>query len=313
VSTSLAEATVATPERLIGLGYIVLPVADAAAAGAFYSRALGLPAPASDVLPSCGRHVALVLPSGQRVVLAEMPAGRDVRETGVHHGLRVAPDQRDAIVKALTKDGIEVHRYREDRAAESDDNFYFVDRDGNRIQLVASTASPRAPGVAAIDHTAVLNFDMLWAEQFYGRILGLVAESRYGVRTSDHSRAKKWAAGQEEMAPGTRRLDKLYMTMGGQNEVARANMQAYYQLGDGVLGVYLATQHYQEAPEEQLVGLPRTAFATSRQGLDQIAERLTAARWAFVGPVAHPAGSPIAASLYFKDASSNFLEAYAPR
>jgi hypothetical protein len=217
------------------------------------------------------------------------------------------------MVEALTRDRIEVHRYREDRAAEEPDNFYFLDCDGNRIQLVSSASAPRAPGVAAIDHTVVLNFDMLWAEQFYGKILGLNAESRYGVRTSDHSRARKWAAGQEEMAPGTRRLDKLYMTMGGQNEVARANMQAYYQLGDGVLGVYLATNHYQEPPEEQLVGLPRTAFATSRDGLDRLADRLAAARWAFAGPVAHPAGLPAVASLYFKDASSNFLEAYAPR
>jgi catechol-2,3-dioxygenase len=313
VSTSVAEMPVTSPESLIGLGYIVISVGDPSAAGDFYSRALGLPAPESDVLPSCGRHVALKLPSGQRIVLAEMPNRRDLRDTGIHHALRVGAGQRDAVVERLAKEGIEVHRYREDRAAEESDNFYFFDRDGNRIQLVASSSGERAPGVTAIDHTAVLNFDMLWAEEFYGKILGLSAESRYGVRTSDHSRARKWAAGQEAMAPGTRRLDKLYMTMGGQNEVARANMQAYYQLGDGVLGVYLATQHYQEPPEEQLVGVPRTAFATSRDGLDWLAERFAAAHWAFEGPVAHPAGSPIAASIYFKDASSNFLEAYAMR
>ena len=307
------SAPAATDEALaIGsIGFVTLPVADPAASAAFYGRLLGVPAEPTGILPNCGAHAALALPSGQMLVLAACGA-EPLSDLGVHHALRVGPDRRRAMVEQLGASGVAIHAYHEDRPAEADDNCSFLDPDGNRLQLIAAGAVS-APGATLLDHTVLLACDMLWADEFYGRLLGLPIESKIGVRTADHSRARRWAAGEEEMAPGTRRLDKLYMPMGGQREVARANMQFYYSVGDGTLGVYLATRHVQEPPEEQIVGMPRTGFVATREGLDRAAAALARARRPFSGPLDHPAPSPIARSLYFKDMSGNFLELFVPR
>ncbi|MFM2128630.1 MAG: hypothetical protein RL477_176, partial [Pseudomonadota bacterium] len=162
-------------------------------------------------------------------------------------------------------------------------------------------------------HVGVQVPDMMWGEEFYGKILGLSVESRFGLRTADHARARIWARGEDDMAPGTRRNDRLYMMMGGQKEVPRTNMQIYFRAGDGIIGVYLATRHVQEPPEEDLSGAPRVLVAAKRAALDGAAERLAAARRPFRGPVEHGAASPVAASLYFKDTGGNFIELCALR
>jgi hypothetical protein len=96
--------------------------------------------------------------------------------------------------------------------------------------------------------------------------------------------------------------------------VPRANMQIYYRVGDSMFGVYLATKHQQEPPEEQIVGgAPRTAFLVARSDLERIAGILSARNRLFEGPVEHPASVPYAASLYCKDHSGNFLEFCARR
>jgi catechol 2,3-dioxygenase-like lactoylglutathione lyase family enzyme len=303
--------TLAEPLALDAIGALVIGTADAAAARDFYCRILGGEGRGSDILPNTGPHEVVGLPSGQMLALAQIFDPGDLSQTGAHQAYRASAAGCDAIAARLGEAGIEIHGYREDRAAEQDDRFYFVDPDGNRVQIVVRADAGGNEGVYGIDHAAVQLPDMLWGEHFYGEVLGLGVESRFGVHTSDHAEARLWAKGEDDMAPGTRRLDKLYMAMGGQNEVARANMQVFFNAGDSVIGVYLATRHYQEAPEEQLTGAPRIMLAAPRASLDAVAAALEAAGRSSLGPVAHPASAPFSASLYFKDTGSNFLEIYA--
>jgi catechol-2,3-dioxygenase len=295
---------------LAGFAHLLVTVADCHRAAAFYARLFGLGDAASDALPGCGHHAVLRLAGGEALVLCEQGERPDLRETGVHQAYRVSRARRDAIAARLGEEGIAVFSYKEDRPAEASDNVYFFDPDGNRIQLVAGEAA--AEGVR-IDHACVLVADILWAERFYGAELGLAVDHRTGWRTEDYARARRWAAGEEEMAPGTRRLDKRYTVMVAKKTVPRANMQLFYRAGDGVIGLYLANKHFQEPPEEQLVGAPRLAFRTSRPALDQAAARLETHRRDCLGPMEHPASSPLEASLYFKDTGGNFLELCAPR
>ena len=289
--------------------HLLVTVADCHAAAGFYARLFGLAAPATDSLPGCGHHAVLHLAGGQALVLCEQGERPDLRETGVHQAYRLSPAAREEIATRLAAEGVTIHRYKEDRSAEEADNFYFFDPDGNRVQLVASAA---AHGVT-LDHAAVQVADILWAERFYGTELGLAVDHRVGWRTADYARARRWAAGEEEMAPGTRRLDKRYTVMVDKKTVPRANMQLFYRAGDAVIGLYLANKHFQEPPEEQLVGAPRMALRCNRAELDRAAARLEAQRRDFLGPMEHQADSPIAASLYFKDTGGNFLELAAAR
>lgn len=307
-----AQALDGAALKIDALGFVTVSAVDIAATRDFYRGLLGAEDAGSDLLPGFGPHAVLRLPSRQLIVLAG-PQGPDTRNTGVHHAYRVSPAAHAAVARRLQDAGVAVETYKEDRLSEEADNFFFHDPDGNRVQLVLAQKAKAPVGVDAIDHTVILAYDMLWAESYYGRDLGFAVESRVGVRTADHSRARGWAAGEEAMAPGTRRVDKLYMTMGGQNEVARANMQVYFHVGQSIFGVYLATKHQQEPPEEQAVGSPRTAFLTARADLDRIAAILARRRRIFEGPVTHPGSAPFAASLYCRDLSGNFLEFCAPR
>lgn len=306
--STISRAAQGGAVQIKSLAHIAVPVSDIAAARSFYTRVLGLEDKGSDLLAGFESHAVLATPSRQLVVLAHSQ-GPDTRDTGVHTAYRVGAAAREAIAARLAKEGVQVFTYAEDRVKEEGENFYFHDRDGNRIQLVRSTAARGSQGVEAIDHTIVLAFDMVWSEAYYRDYLGFEVESRFGLRTADHARAAIWADGKEDMAPGTRRLDKLYMTMGGRNEVARTNMQVYYRAGDSVFGVYLSTKHLQEPPEEQIIGgAPRTAFLVERAELDRIARILDERKRPCTGPVTHPASALYAASLFCKDPSGNFLE-----
>jgi catechol 2,3-dioxygenase-like lactoylglutathione lyase family enzyme len=294
-----------------GIAYVVVEVDDLDRAVDFYVRVLGLKTLGRDVFPSCGTHAALITSSGQWVVLSVNGDRPDLRDTGVHQAYRVSPEARTAITKALIAEGVEIRTYKEDRPAEERDNFYFCDPDGNRLQLVAAIANdaPSPGGLSGIDHAAVQTADMMWAEAFYADELGLPVDHRVGWRTADYVRARKWAAGEEDMAPGTRRLDQRYTVMVNRKTVPRANMQLFLRAGRGVIGVYLANMHFQEPPEEQIIGTPRVSFATaSRDRLEAAARRLASRRRAFEGPVIHPRSAPLEASLYLKDPGGNFLE-----
>lgn len=298
------------PVRAAGLAieaisHLVVAVADRARARAFYGDLLGFKAVGTDVLADCGRHDLLVTPSGQQLVLAEAAKGADLRETGVHQAYRFTAGEREQVAARLTAAGVEVQRYGEDRPAEAGDNFYAFDPDGNRVQLVAAARG-------GIDHACVQVPDVLWAERFWGSELGLALDHRVGWRTADYVRARKWADGEEQMAPGTRRMDKRYTVMVNRKTVPRCNMQLFYRAGDAIIGVYLANKHVQEPPEEQLVGVPRIAFRAPRQTLDRAAEALAYHGRPFKGPFAPPAGQPFEAVLHFKDNGGNFFELVTP-
>lgn len=290
--------------RARGLACTALPAADTAIAARFYQFVLGLPAPDTDVLPELGAHVVFKLGSSALLACAKPDVLQDLKDTGVHCGLRVGQGQRKAIAERLGKLGVEVHAYREDREAEQGDNFYFFDPEGNRVQIVENAKAAEI----ALDHAALLANDILWAEDYYVRVLGLAVEGRVGWNTADHAQARRWAAGEDDMAPGTRRLDKLYMTMGGKNEVPRANMQMFLPIGSSTLVVYLATRHFQEPPEGQVIGAPRIMIATTRSEIDRLAGVMHETGWPCRGPVAHGKEAPFTASLYLRDPSGNFIE-----
>lgn len=305
VAVLASKADILPVERL---GMVVVPVSDPALAADFYAEIFGCRIVGADVLAECGAHVLLTLPSGQHLVFTQaIEPQRDLSDTGVHHALRVSQAQKDKIAAALKTRRIAVLAYKEDRPAEAEDNFYFVDPLGSRLQLIVGD------GPIGLDHTAIQSADVLRAELFYGASFGWSVEHRVGWNTADYVRARKWAAGEEDMAPGTRRLDKRYTVMVQQKTVARPNMQLFFKTGASVLGVYLATKHYQEPPEDQSIGLPRTAFAVSAGGLAKVAARLAAEKIRFAGPLSHPVSSPIAESLYVRDPSGNFLEFYTAR
>jgi catechol 2,3-dioxygenase-like lactoylglutathione lyase family enzyme len=253
---------------------------------------------------------ALRAASGQRLVISESDEAKPLPETGNHQAYRVTRAHRDAIEKKLAGRAIELHRYKEDRPTEEGDNFYFYDPDGNRVQLVAVDGRGGAEEkVLGIDHVAIECHDLEWAEDFYAKTLGLSVDYRVGWRTADYVRAKAWGEGKEDMAPGTRRWDQRYTVMEQKRRLPRPNTQLFLRVGDAILGVYLATQHRQEPPEEQIVGTPRVGLrAPSRGVLTEAAELLRARRSPVEGPVDYHASASIAASLYFKDPGGNFLE-----
>ncbi len=292
------------------IAHTVIEVSDLERAQAFYGERLGLRT-AMENWPESG-ELCLPWPWGQRLILRQAAQPRTFPESGVHQAYRATPAGIDRIVQSLAADSITVHRYHEDRPAEQTDNCYFADPDGNRIQLVARGQGTE-PGILGIDHTAVQASDMEWVEEFYGDRFGLAVDHRVGWNTGDYVRARAWGEGKEDMAPGTRRWDERYRDIPGAKpgqgrRVPRPNMQIFFQMGDAVLGVYMALAHVQEPSPRQAKGSPRTAYWTDRATLDRTAALLQEARIAALGPVRHAAGSSIASSLYFRDPCGNFIE-----
>ena len=290
-----------------GLSHIVIEVSDLKKAEEFY-RELGFEALGHDRLADCGHNVSLRAASGQWLVLTESLQPKSLPETGVHQAYRVTASDREAIHRKLAARQIDVHSYKEDRPAEEEDNFYFYDLNGNRVQLVISNTESEDGKIIGIDHAAVECHDLEWAEDFYVNVLGLDVDHRVGWRTADYVRAQLWGEGKEHMAPGTRRWDQRYTVMEQKRRVPRPNTQLFLRIGDAILGIYLATQHRQEPPEKQIVGTPRIGLSVSRRALEETLRLLEARRLPFHGPVEHPASSPIARSVYVRDPGANFLE-----
>jgi catechol 2,3-dioxygenase-like lactoylglutathione lyase family enzyme len=296
-----------------GISHIVIEVSDLKKAEEFY-RELGFETLGHDRLADCGRNISLQAASGQWLILTESSQPRSLPETGVHQAYRVTRHHREVIGRKLAARQIDVHTYKEDRPAEEENNFYFYDLDGNRVQLIACDAQSAEDGkVFGIDHAAVECHDLEWAEDFYVKVLGLAVEHRVGWRTADYVRAQLWGEGKEHMAPGTRRWDQRYTVMEQKRRIPRPNTQLFLRVGDAVLGIYLATQHRQEPPEKQIVGTPRIGLSVSRGTLDETLKLLEERRCPSHGAVEHPGSSPIAASVYVKDPGGNFLELGVPR
>ena len=297
---------------ILGLSHIIVEVTDPDETAAFYQDVLGLEGGPIDPWPLSGTSRVLTAGRGQYLILAAAAEHRDLRETGVHHAFAVGVDGRARAAAALESLGVEVFTYVEDPPEESSGGFYFFDPDGNRIQLVTQPDRD-AGGPPDLHHTAIQVADILWAERFYTEVLGLKAVHRVGWNTADYARAKAWAEGKEDMAPGTRRMDERYSVIVDKQVMPRVNMQVYLAAGANVLGIYLADRHMQEPPEELCAGTPRTAFAIDGGGLDRAAARLGDVGWNFEGPVSHGPGLPIAGSIYLRDPGGNFVELAVPR
>ncbi|HEY3917769.1 MAG TPA: VOC family protein [Stellaceae bacterium] len=307
MSNSLPHVFAATKNgfEVEGISHIAVAVKDPTAARAFYGSVLGFDDTGS-ALPDCGDHSLVRAASGQVVALCRN-GWRAASDTAVHNAYRVSPAQREAIFARLAQRGVTVQRYREDRPRENDDNCYFDDPDGNRIQLVLDPAA-RGPGVAAIDHVALQTFDIEWEEKLYIRTAGFGIEHVVGWRTTDHQRAKLWGEGKEEMMPGARRWDKRYTIRAGEPpKIARPNMQIYLDAGNDGLAVYLAAEHYRIQPAERLVGTPRVAFKVAAP-LEDVAQKLAKFGRPVAGPIEHAANPWVKRSIYCRDIGGNFLE-----
>lgn len=291
-----------------GLAHLVIEVDDFSTAD-FYRDTLGFEDAGSDRVADCGTSLALRAANGSLLVLSRRSERPDLTRTGVHQAYGVSAERRRQVAEALTARDVPVHTYKEDRPAEEGDNFYFFDPAGNRVQLVAAPGANGGP--PSLDHAGVQVANMWWAETFYTKTLACAVEHRSGWKTADYARAQLWADGKEDMAPGTRRMDKRYSSIVNQREMPRVNLQLYLRAGAVPFAVYLANQHFQEPPEDALVGTPRTAFAVAAPVLDEVCARLAAEKWPFKGPVTHPEG-PVASSLYFKDPGGNFIELAVP-
>jgi catechol-2,3-dioxygenase len=295
--------------RIEDIAHVVLEVTDLGAAEAFYTSLLGLKPAGRNLWPVPGscETSALRVPSGQHLVLAQGAPRNDPRAWAAHHAYAVPADTRKRLIKSLEGKGIAVHRFREDRPEEADQNFYFDDPSGNRIQLVVR---PKASGAEmAIDHVGLVTHNILWAQEFYGAYLGLPVRHHVGWKTQDYVNAK--ALGDKGMAaamPGARYWNERYSQFEKERKTLRPCAQLYFAVGgEASLAVYLSPKHYQAPPDNVSRGLPVLGFRTGAE-LGQVADALSARGYAVEGPVQHGGSALIAASLYVKDPGGNFLE-----
>lgn len=314
--SSSADLLTKTPRpadiRLDGISHLAVNVDDIDMALNFYRDVLGFSHEPAVTLPQCGTHAVVKAPSGQRVALCRSELPRASADSGVHNAYRVTAAGRSSIVDRIARQGGKVFSYREVRPAEAGDNCYFYDPFGNRIQLVvtdrAASGAQSNAAVQGIDHAVIQTIDIEWEEDFYVHLLGLPVDCFVGRRTADYVLAQMWKDGKEDIAPGIMRLDKRYSTIHGTDPVPRPNMQLFVETGEDVLGIYLTNKPFQEPPEEMVIGTPRTAFRVTRAALAAIAASLQGAKHPTVGPVEHPAGSPVRYSLYCRDPGANFIE-----
>jgi catechol-2,3-dioxygenase len=158
------------------IAHLVVTVADCHEAIGFYARLFGLVGlEGDDLLPGCGHHRVLRLPSGQRLVLTEPAERPDPTRPGMHQAYRIGRSRREAIRARLAARQIEIDSEQQDRPEEAADTFYFRDPDGNRVQLVTGDGNPKLP---CIDHACIPLVDLRQAEHFYGGELGLAVTQR---------------------------------------------------------------------------------------------------------------------------------------
>lgn len=293
-----------------GIAHVAIDAPDLARAKGFYQTVLGLQPVGSDMVPMAkGAHSeTLKLPSGQLVTLAGTTPLNDLRVSPAHQAYAVSPQARDKIIATLAAQGGTLHRFHEDRPAEANDNYYFDDPAGNRIQLVARPNA--AAGASAIDHVAIETHNIHWAREFYGTWLSCPLEHRVGWKTQDYLDAKALGeAGMAAAMPGSRYWNERYSKFEKERKALRPNVQVYFSLGrDNSLAVYLASRKYQAPSDDQIIGAPRTALRVSRKGLDTVAAFFGERGRAVEGPIEHDRKQPIAASVYVKDPGGNFLE-----
>jgi catechol 2,3-dioxygenase-like lactoylglutathione lyase family enzyme len=290
------------------IGHLVVEVTSLPPALDFYRDGLGLGLVGTDFWPGCANRHAVLKAGAHYLVLAEVWQKPDLSAGGGHQAYRLSRSGHKQAVDRLAALGCDIQTYHESRPAEAGGHVYVTDPSGNRVQLVPSDETANG-GVVGIDHVCVEDANLHRAELFYSQVLGLDIDHVSGTRTSDFTRAREWGEGAIAMMPGACRWVRYYRAIKGQNQTqARPNLQMYFRAGDGVIGVYMAMEDYAEPPETQQIGTPRIGLQVADDALDAIAARLQAARRPFDGPVEHGGNSPIARSLYCKDAGGNFIE-----
>jgi catechol-2,3-dioxygenase len=291
--------------KIKGISHVVIDVEALDVAETFYN-ALGFASVGHDLWPVAGGAPSATLKAGagQYVVLAKGPALNDPRISAAHTAYALPKTARDKLVESLTKKGVTVHRFREDRPSEVADNVYVDDPSGNRIQLVARDGAP----ALAIDHVGLETNNILWSREFYQTWLGFPIEHRVGWKTDDYLAAKSLGEkGMDAAMPGSRYWNERYSQFETEKKALRPCPQLYFTIGGTSLAVYLASRQYQAPRDDVLSGTPGIGLSTTDEGLKQIAGFLREQDRAIEGPVTHGKG-PIAASLSVKDPGANFLE-----
>lgn len=303
----LQKTPPALSAQIKGISHVTVEVGDLDAAETFYVSTLGFAAVGRDLWPVDGGAPTLTLKAGsQYVVLVKRAPRNDPRTLAAHQAYAMTADARTKLIESLTAKGVTIHRFREDRPTEADNNVYIDDPSGNRIQFVARDAAK----ALAIDHVGIETNNILWSRQFYESWFGFKVEHRVGWKTSDYVAAKSLGEkGMEAAMPGARYWNERYSQFETERKALRPCAQLYFGLGGGAsLAVYLAPRQYQ-APRDDLVrGTPCLGLATSDEGLKQAVDYLRELGRDCEGPVTHGKDSPISASVYVKDPGANFLE-----
>jgi catechol 2,3-dioxygenase-like lactoylglutathione lyase family enzyme len=298
--------------QIKGISHVTVEVADLNAAEKFYVGSLGFTAVGHDLWPVEGAPtLTLKAGSGQYVVLAQSTPRNDPRIAANHQAYALSAAARAKLVETLVAKGVTVHRFREDRPSEADDNFYIDDPFGNRIQLVVRDGTP----ALSIDHVGLETNNILWSREFYANWFGFAVEHRVGWKTSDYVSAKSLGEkGMEAAMPGSRYWNERYSQFETEKKALRPCPQLYFSLGGNTsLAVYLASRLYQAPHDDVVRGTPTLGLATTEEGLKQAVEFLQGQGRDCAGPVSHGKSSPISASVYVKDAGANFLEICAIR
>ena len=293
--------------QIKGISHVTIEVGDLDASEKFYVSMLGFAAVGRDLWPVDDGAPSLTLKAGgQFLVLAKRAPRNDPRTSPAHQAYALTGAARAKLIESLAAQGITVHRFREDRPSETDDNVYIDDPSGNRIQLVARDAAKSL----AIDHVGLETNNILWSREFYESWFGFKVEHRVGWKTTDYVSAKSLGAqGMEAAMPGARYWNERYSQFETEKKALRPCAQLYFGVGGGTsLAVYLASRPYQAPRDDVVRGTPCLGLATTDAGLKQAADHLRELGRDFEGPVTHGKGSPISASLYVKDAGANFLE-----
>jgi catechol 2,3-dioxygenase-like lactoylglutathione lyase family enzyme len=283
-----------------GIGYVALAVDSLESARSFYCSLLGFVEDKGLRIPDCGEHIVLRTATGQLVALCHATL-LPLPDLGRHIAFGFSREERDDIVLRMQRQGIEILRYHEDRPSEADDNFYVIDPFGMRIQLVVSPSS--------IDHVCLQAIDLEWEEDLYIRNLGFSLDHLVGWRTEDYRRARRWADGLEDMAPGTRRKDLRFGTLPGQAPlVPRPNLQMFVKVGAQSLGVFLAFERYQIPQPDVVIGIPRIGIVVPEESLHRVGDRFEQLGLGASPLTTHADRTPFAASVYAYDYSANYLD-----
>jgi catechol 2,3-dioxygenase-like lactoylglutathione lyase family enzyme len=221
----------------------------------------------------------------------------------------VPADSLDPIALELSHLGSSVDWWREDHPAERRVSAYLLDPDGNRVQLVPSSAEDLARH-GFLDHVGVVVHDLESTEVFYEKVLGGRVDYYHGRRAQDYQEALAWEEGADPCAPWTRLWPGAGLSTDPRHK-ARAphpNQQVFLRFGESRLTIVLDGKHRQEPPEEQAIGTPRIVFRSPLRAAT-IGERLASPPF----PLSPEDRLPLVfqvdgAVIYLRDPGGNFVQ-----